>query len=139
MQRRFLFAFLPVLSACGTGGGSPENEPVRIVIFNEDSDTMDPQGRAVVMAAAEAARRHAQSRVNVFGYADPAGGAAFNRTLSEARAGHVSAVLRQNGVPAERIFILSRGPHPSGSAPLELAPAESRRVEIRLATPPATP
>jgi outer membrane protein OmpA-like peptidoglycan-associated protein len=136
MNARILatLAVLPLLAGCAALRGSPESEPVRIVFFNEDSDTMQDDGRAVVAAAAEATRRYGDVRVNVFGYAGPAGGVAFNRTLSEARARHVSEVLRQNGVPAERVFILGRGP-----VPFELAPIESRRVEIRLATPPATP
>jgi len=130
MKRRALavLALLPLLAGCETFNRDPAAEPARIVFFNEDSDTLDPAARAVVQAAADAVKRYSNVRVNVFGYAGPTGGAAFNRALSEARATHVSELLRQFGVPAERVFIIGRGP-----VPFEMAPVESRRVEIRLA------
>ncbi|MEI6161946.1 MAG: OmpA family protein [Roseococcus sp.] len=132
MNRRTLaaFALLPLLAGCASLNADPAAEPVRVVFFNEDSDTLDAPARGVVREAAEVAARFSPVRVNVFGYAGPVGGAAFNRTLSEARARHVAELLRQFGVPAERVFILGRGPVPFGMAPIE-----SRRVEIRLAPP----
>ena len=80
MNRRqlSLLALLPFLTACDTLGTAfgrdPTREPVRIVFFNEDSDTLDDAARAVVVSAAEAAKRYNNVRVNVFGYAGPAGG-----------------------------------------------------------------
>jgi outer membrane protein OmpA-like peptidoglycan-associated protein len=132
MNRRTLclFALLPALAGCASLNRDPAEEPARIVFFEEDRDTLDGPARAVVQEAAEAAARFAPVRVNVFGYAGPVGGAAFNRTLSEARARHVAELLRQFGVPADRVFILGRG-----EVPFAMAPIESRRVDIRLAPP----
>jgi outer membrane protein OmpA-like peptidoglycan-associated protein len=132
MNRRTLclFALLPALAACASLNRDPAAEPVRVVFFNEDSDTLEAPARRVVQEAAEAAARFAPVRVNVFGYAGPVGGAAFNRALSEARAQHVAELLRQSGVPADRVFVLGRG-----EVPFAMAPIESRRVEIRLAPP----
>lgn len=132
MNRRTLclFALLPALSACASLNRDPAAEPVRVVFFEEDRDTLDGPARAVVQEAAEAAARFSAVRVNVFGYAGPVGGAGFNRALSEARARHVADSLRQFGVPADRVFILGRG-----EVPFAMAPIESRRVEIRLAPP----
>lgn len=132
MNRRNLacLALLPLLGACAAFNRDPAAEPVRVVFFNEDSDTLDAPARGVVQEAAMAAARFSPVRVNVFGYAGPAGGADFNRTLSEGRARHVAELLRQYGVPGERVFILGRG-----EVPFDMAPVESRRVEIRLATP----
>lgn len=121
-------ASLPLLGACAYR--NPAAEPVRVVFFNEDSDMLEAAGRAVAQAAAKAARRFSSMRVNVFGYAVPVGGTGFIRALSETRARHVAELLRQAGVPGERIFILGRG-----EVPFDMAPMESRRVEIRLATP----
>ena len=135
MNRRHLslLALLPLLAACDTLGTAfgrdPTREPVRVVFFNEDSDTLDDAARAVVVGAAEAAKRYNNVRVNVFGYAGPAGGVAFNRALSDARARHVADILRQNGLPGDSVFVLARGP-----VPFEMAPVESRRVEIRVTT-----
>ncbi len=132
MNRRSLclLALLPALAACASLNRDTAAEPARVVFFNEDSDTLDAPARAVVEETAEVARRMAPVRVNVLGYAGPVGGQAFNRTLSEARARHVANLLRQAGVPAERVFVLGRGQVPFGMAPIE-----SRRVEIRLAPP----
>ncbi len=72
--------------------------------------------------------------MNVFGYAGAVGGAAFNRQMSDQRAQVVAAQLRQNGVASERIFVVPRGP-----VSFEMAPIESRRVEIRFAAQPPRP
>lgn len=132
MNRRNLacLALMPLLAGCAAFNRDPAAEPARVVFFNEDSDTLDAPARGVVQATADAARAYSSVRVNVFGYAGPVGGVAFNRTLSEARARHVAELLRQFGVPADRVFILGRGP-----VPFEMAPVESRRVEIRFAAP----
>ncbi len=134
MRRRMLLtAAAPLLLAgCeafnAATGRRLEDEPVDIVFFTVDGDTLDDAARAVVRGAARTAARHPYARVNVFGYAGPAGGAAFNRALSDRRARHVADLLREFGVPGERIFVVPRGP-----VPFEMAPIESRRVEIRLA------
>ncbi len=130
MNRRSLclFALLPALAACAGPNRDPAAEPVRVVFFQENSDTLEAPARRVVQEAAEAAQRLAPVRVQVFGYAGPTGGAAFNRALSQARSQHVAELLRQSGVPADRVFVLGRG-----EVPVAMAPIESRRVEIRLA------
>lgn len=132
MNRRWMgaLALLPLLGACAQLNRDPAAEPVRVVFFTADSDTLDAQASAVVVEAAAVARRLAPVRVNVLGYAGPVGGAAFNRALSEARAQHVADLLRQSGVPANSVFVLGRG-----EVPFTMAPVESRRVEIRFAAP----
>ena len=99
MTRRTLplLALLPALAGCASLNADPAAEPARVVFFAGESSTLDAPARGVVLAAAEAARRYSAVRVNVFGYAGPAGGAAFNRALSEARAQHVAELLRQAG------------------------------------------
>ena len=134
MRRRFLpwLAVLPLLAGCDTlnqaFNSDPASVPARVVFFTEDSDTLDESARAIVQGAADSAKRYSNVRVNVFGYAGPAGGVAFNRTLSAARAQHVADLLKQYGVAGDRVFVIARGP-----VPFEMAPIESRRVEIRLA------
>jgi outer membrane protein OmpA-like peptidoglycan-associated protein len=134
MRRRMFLtaAALPMLAGCEAfntaTGRRVENEPFDIVFFNENSATLEASAREVVRGAARSAASFPASRVNVFGYAGPAGGAAFNRELSDRRARHVADLLREFGIPGERIFVL-----PRGEVSFDLAPIESRRVEIRLA------
>ncbi|MBS7812679.1 OmpA family protein [Roseococcus pinisoli] len=141
MHRRLLLsaAMLPLLAACAELDPilvrNPANLPHPVVFFNEDSQVLDDAAKGTVREAADTARRFPDARVNVFGYAGPAGGAAFNRQLSDARAQHVASLLRQYGVASERIFVVPRGP-----VAFDMAPIESRRVEIRFAeTPPRPP
>jgi outer membrane protein OmpA-like peptidoglycan-associated protein len=140
MNRRLLLsaAMLPLLGACAELDPfvvrDPANLPRPVVFFNEDSATLDDAAKGTVREAAETAGRFPNTRVNVFGYAGPDGGAAFNRQLSDARAQHVATLLRQNGVASERIFVV-----PRGQVPFDMAPIESRRVEIRFAEQPPRP
>jgi outer membrane protein OmpA-like peptidoglycan-associated protein len=124
MRRRSLFAAAPVLlaAACANEPASP----VITVFFMEDSATLNAEAQDVVKAAARRAAA-ATGPVTVLGYAGPAGAAAYNRALSEARAQHVADLMVANGVARERIRIVPRGP-----VPFQDVPTESRRVEIRI-------
>jgi outer membrane protein OmpA-like peptidoglycan-associated protein len=95
------------------------------VFFTADSATLDSEAQAVVRGAAERARA-TTGPIVVVGFAGPAGGAAYNRALSETRAQHVADLLISNGLPRERVRIVARGP-----VPFESVATESRRVEIR--------
>lgn len=125
MRRRYLFAALPAVlaAACTTPSATP---PAVTVFFTEDSAQLDAEAREVVRRTAAAARS-GTGPVQVLGFAGPAGGAAYNRALSEARAQHVADLLMSNGVARERVRIVPRGP-----VPFEAVPTESRRVEIRV-------
>ena len=125
MRRRHLLATAPALlaAACTAPASAP---PAITVFFTEDSASLEGEATEVVRRAAARARA-GTAPVTVLGFAGPAGGAAFNRALSEARAQHVADVLAQNGVARERIRIVPRGP-----VPFEAVPTESRRVEIRI-------
>lgn len=126
MQRRILTLLaLASLAACAGPQTEPGGEPARVVFFQGESATLDGPARAVVQAAAEAARRPPGARVTVLGYGGPQGGA-FNRSLATARANHVAELLRQAGIPADRVTVETRPP-----VPAEMAPIELRRVEIR--------
>jgi len=62
----------------------------------------------------------------VLGFAAPdTGSAAFNRTLSQARAQNVLDALVTAGVPAARVRMGARA-----TVPFEQMPTEARRVEI---------
>lgn len=123
MRRRHLFAAAPALlaAACAT---QPTAQAVS-VFFTADSSSLDGEAQAVVRAAAERARG-SSGPVSVVGFAGPAGGAAYNRALSEARAQHVADLLVSSGVARDRVRIVARGP-----VPFESIATESRRVEIR--------
>lgn len=127
MRRRHLFAFVPVaLAAACAQGPLP---PTVTVFFTEDNAELDTDAQAVVRRTAAAAKE-GTGPVTVLGFAGPAGGAAYNRALSERRAQHVADLLERYGVARGRITISGRGP-----VPYEQVATESRRVEIIVAPP----
>lgn len=126
-MRRTLILALPVLlAACAT----VQDEPVRTVFFTPDSAALDVAAQGVVQGAASRAARFPNSRVRVLGYTGPAGETAANVALAAARAEAVAAGLRAAGVAPGRISVAGRGP-----VAFDLAPVESRRVEIHFDAP----
>jgi peptidoglycan-associated lipoprotein len=125
MRRRHLLAAAPALLAAACATEAPR--PAITVFFTADSAALEGEAAEVVRRAAAAARE-GTGTVTVLGFAGPAGGAAYNRALSEARAQHVADKLAENGVARARIRIVPRGPVPFADVP-----TESRRVEIRIA------
>jgi outer membrane protein OmpA-like peptidoglycan-associated protein len=124
MRRRlFLAAAAPAVLAAACA--SEPTMQTASVFFTADSSTLDTEAEAVVRAAATRAKA-TSGPIVVVGFAGPAGGAAYNRALSEARAQHVADVLVREGLPRERVRIVARGP-----VPFESIATESRRVEIR--------
>jgi outer membrane protein OmpA-like peptidoglycan-associated protein len=123
MRRRHLLAAAPAALAAACAS-QPAMQTVS-VFFTADNATLDSEGQAAVRLAAERARG-TSGPIVVVGFAGPAGGAAYNRALSEARAQHVADLLIGSGVARERVRIVARGP-----VPFESVATESRRVEIR--------
>jgi outer membrane protein OmpA-like peptidoglycan-associated protein len=133
MRRRHLaLALLPLMAGCAMFEGPLSEQPPRIVFFTEDSAALDEPAVGVVANAARLANRYPSASVEVLGYAGPVGGQQYNVALSQARAKTVEDALLARGVAASRITVRGRGP-----VAYELAPIESRRVEIRVI--PAAP
>jgi flagellar motor protein MotB len=132
MRRRLLasLAAIPLLGACALLPQELADQPARVVFFTEDSARLDEAALGVVQNAATLANRNPSQPVLVMGFADPDGGRAYNRALSEARAQAVAERLRQDGVADQRISIV-----PRGAVPFEMMALESRRVEIRVGAP----
>ncbi|MCK8783261.1 OmpA family protein [Roseomonas sp. NAR14] len=115
------------LAGCAAQPAPAGQTPLPVVFFTEDSAALNDAALGVIREAAASAAANPQSAVYVLGFADPDGGRAFNRALSEARAQNVANQLRQEGVAPARIRVRARGP-----VPFEMFPLESRRVEIRI-------
>ena len=71
------------------------------------------------------------TRIEVIGHTDNTGSAAFNQDLSQRRASSVANVLRDSGVPSNRLVTFGRGEEqPIASNLTPEGRAQNRRVEI---------
>lgn len=108
-----------------------------VVLFGFDQATLDPEGMAVVSAAAEEFQRSGSARISVRGHTDTSGSSAYNQELSERREQAVANELMALGVPATAITSDAVGetdlavPTPDG-----VKEAANRRVEITVDRPP---
>jgi outer membrane protein OmpA-like peptidoglycan-associated protein len=108
------------------------------IYFEPGSTELTPEGRAVIDAAASAARSCRVRTVEVLGLADARGSAApdANYELSRRRADAVSAALAANGLPAADFRVGALG-EAGAVAPGGVKAPLRRRVEVtlRLARP----
>jgi outer membrane protein OmpA-like peptidoglycan-associated protein len=129
MRRRAMLALLPLLplGGCTAGGAPPAVQPLRVVFFEDDSVALGGPATAVVAEAAREAVANPSLPVRVIGYIAPEPGQAPTVALARARAERVANELVRLGVARERVQVQGRG-----AVAFDLAPVESRRVEIRL-------
>jgi outer membrane protein OmpA-like peptidoglycan-associated protein len=101
-----------------------------IVFFRGSSAQMDDAAEAVLVAAANWAKKHLYIPVIVASYADPYGSEKANADFARLRAQVVVDGLVANGVIASRIQRRE-----VGSVKFQSDPQESRRVEIAVGSP----
>ena len=109
--------------------------PVRtyLVFFDWDRADLTARARQIVLAAAQASTQVQTTRLEVNGYTDLSGTAAYNQKLSVRRAQTVQSELVKDGVAPGEIFIHGYG---ESSPLIQTAPGvrepQNRRVEIVL-------
>ena len=111
-----------------------------LVFFPWNKATLTEDDQRVVAQAAEEFQRTGSARIDVTGYTDTSGSAAYNLRLSERRAEMVAAELERLGVARDQMVVVGRGEEdlrvPTGDNVRE---AGNRRVEIVFAVPEAAP
>lgn len=131
---RYAFNVLPPAMPAAAEA-TPAPAPVRsfLVFFDWDRTALTDRARQIVRDAAESSRKTAVTRIEVNGYTDTSGAAAYNQGLSLRRAQVVAAELVKNGVAKEAIAIHGYGDTrlltPTGAGVRE---PQNRRVEIIL-------
>jgi len=104
---------------------------VFIVFFDWDKDTITPEGHQIIQQAADAYKSGTPVQLQVTGYTDRSGSAAYNQRLSERRANNVAKALVALGVPREQMIVAGRGENdnrvPTANGVRE---PQNRRVEI---------
>ncbi len=120
MTARLLLCCLAMFAAAPARAQAPA-----LIFFEPHSAALGPAATEILRVLSDQARQGGV--VEVRGFADPDGGIPYNRALSLARAEHAAHVLREMGVPAERVRVSA-----CGSVAAILDDQESRRIELRL-------
>jgi OOP family OmpA-OmpF porin len=119
---------MPVASPAPAPAPAPK---VFIVFFDWDKDTITSEGMQIVQQAADAYKSGAPVQIQVTGYTDRSGSAAYNQRLSERRANNVARALVGLGVPQNQMMVSGRGENdnrvPTANGVRE---PQNRRVEI---------
>ncbi|MFN4058134.1 MAG: OmpA family protein [Roseinatronobacter sp.] len=101
------------------------------LLFATDSTVVRPDLQADLRVISRNLVAYPQSDVIVVGHTDNVGSAAYNQGLSERRAASVAAILRSEGVAANRIQTIGRGlTQPIASNDTAQGRQQNRRVEI---------
>ena len=101
------------------------------VLFATGSAALRPDLTRDLKTIAANLVRYPNSQIEVVGHTDNTASAALNQDLSQRRAVSVASVLRDSGVPSNRITSYGRGEdQPIASNLSEAGRAQNRRVEI---------
>ena len=104
-----------------------------LVFFDFDKSTITHDARQTIEQAAAAAKSQGASRINLTGYTDTVGTAAYNMALSIRRAEAVKKVLIGLGIPADEIGVVGKGKTDLlVQTPDGVREPKNRRVEIVL-------
>jgi outer membrane protein OmpA-like peptidoglycan-associated protein len=121
----------PPMPAAMPAPPPPAAPRVFIVFFDWDKDTITPEGQQIVQQAADAYKSGAPVQIQVTGYTDRSGSAAYNQRLSERRANNVAKAMTALGVPQNQMIVSGRGENdnrvPTAAGVRE---PQNRRVEI---------
>ena len=118
------------ISVTNTGEYLIVNMP-QDLLFAVDSAAVRSDLAGDIRTVAASLLRYPNSRIEVIGHTDNSGAAAYNQDLSQRRAVSVAGILRESGVPGNRIAAFGRGEdQPIASNLTPQGRAQNRRVEI---------
>ncbi|MEJ0047181.1 MAG: OmpA family protein [Rhodospirillales bacterium] len=112
---------------------APEAARTYLVFFDWDRADLSARARQIVAEAAQASTHVQTTRIEVNGYTDLSGSAAYNQRLSVRRAESVEAELVRDGVAQSEIAIHGFGEsNPLVPTAKGVREPQNRRVEIIL-------
>lgn len=107
-----------------------ESEPI---YFDFDKSDLKPPARAVLTKKGEWLRANPQFSLRIEGHCDDRGSDAYNLALGERRAAAAEKFLKELGISADRVSIMSYGEEkPADPGHNEEAWAKNRRDEFKL-------
>ena len=131
---RYVFGAAPTAAPMAPMATSVAPSPVSrsyIVFFDWDKADLTDRARQIVSEAAANSTKVQYTKLEVNGYTDTSGTAAYNQGLSVRRAQSVAAELVKDGVPKSAITIQGFGEtHPLVPTGAGVREPQNRRVEI---------
>jgi outer membrane protein OmpA-like peptidoglycan-associated protein len=104
------------------------------LLFHWNSDVLKPEAVQHLAGIAEILARYPQNQIEVKGFTDSTGKAAYNEALSLRRAEAVRKVLTQHGVKDAQVMAIGMGQQePVASNATPEGRAKNRRVELHIA------
>jgi OOP family OmpA-OmpF porin len=101
------------------------------VLFDTNKSEIKPEGMAQLDKGVEFLKKNPQIKVEIQGYTDSTGAAAWNATLSQRRAESVMKYLVSKGVPAGQLMAKGFGPaNPVAPNDTKEGRAKNRRVDF---------
>jgi peptidoglycan-associated lipoprotein len=99
--------------------------------FQYDKSTIDETNKKLLQAVADYLVKNPEMKVNVIGHTDVRGTKEYNLALGQRRADAVAALLKEHGVHADQINVMSHGKENLlSTSENDQAQALNRRVEI---------
>lgn len=121
----------PVAAPPAPPAPPPAQRKVFLVFFDWDKYSITPEGMQVLQQAAAAWRSGAPVQIQVTGFTDRSGSAAYNQRLSERRANAVATALEGMGVPRAQMAVTGRGENDNRVPTADgVREPQNRRVEI---------
>jgi outer membrane protein OmpA-like peptidoglycan-associated protein len=88
---------------------SPEKHAAHFLFAFDRSDASSIEQQSIQFNELVAALKNSNQPIQITGYTDRKGHAAYNQNLSARRAQTVAALLTQNGIAADRIHVSAQG------------------------------
>lgn len=108
-----------------------ETQTIGTGSFDLNSTTLKPESASKLDNLVAFLNEHPQAKVEVVGYTDTSGAAAYNQKVSEKRAESVANALVEKGIDASRIQARGEGENnPIASNDTREGRQQNRRVEI---------
>lgn len=102
-------------------------------LFAKNSAEVDPRYEPLLQLGVTVLRINPQARMRITGYTDTSGSAEVNQRLSQARADALVGYLVANGIAAQRVEAVGKGPaDPVAPTDTEANRARNRRIEVEL-------
>ena len=123
------FTYCPATQSNGTMATCSGKEPIH---FSVNSNVLDMKDKENLDKVARYLRKHSHKKIQIMGYTDSTGSAAYNKKLSEQRAQSAANYLISMGIDAHRISTRGMGAT-DFIASNETADgrAQNRRIEIK--------